>query len=107
MNLPAIISALVQAQADFDSKTYADCFSDTATVFDENETYSGRQEIMNWNEKTNAKYRTQLEPMGFSIIDKISILSVKVSGSFDGSRIELKYHFELDNGQISALKITN
>ena len=106
MNLPTAISNLIQAQADFDSKTYADCFSDTAIVFDENQTHTGHEEIMQWNEKTNAKYQTQLEPIEFSIIDKTSTMTTKVSGTFEGSPIILKYHFELLNGQITALKIT-
>jgi hypothetical protein len=106
MNLPSIIKDLIEVQAKFDSKAYANCFSETAIVFDENETHTGQQEIMQWNEKTNAKYQTQLEPIEFYTIDKTSILTTKVSGNFDGSPIVLKYHFELNNGQIDALKIT-
>ena len=106
MNLPDIIKDFIKAQASFDSKAYADCFSDTAIVFDEGETHKGQPEIMQWNEKTNAKYKTQLEPIEFSTIDKTSVLTAKVSGTFDGSPIVLKYHFELNNGQINALKIT-
>ncbi len=106
MNLPDIIKALINAQAKFDSEAYADCFSETAIVFDEGATHTGRQEIRQWNEKTNIKYKTQLEPITFSTIDKANILTAKVSGYFNGSPIVLKYHFEISNGQITVLKIT-
>ena len=61
---------------------------------------------MQWNEKTNAEYQTQLEPIEFSTTGNTSILTTKVSGTFDGSPIVLKYHFELNNGRITSLKIT-
>jgi len=35
MNLPNIISKLVKAQNEFNSKAYADCFAENAEVFDE------------------------------------------------------------------------
>ena len=105
MNLPNIISDLLTAQENFDSKAYANCFSKTALVFDEGETHKGQKEIKRWNEKTNAKYHTRVEAIQLSTTNKISTLTAKVSGNFDGSPIVLKYHFELKNGQIDSLKI--
>ena len=44
-NLPKVIVDLVEAQNNFDSKAYANCFSQTAVVFDEGKTHQGQQEI--------------------------------------------------------------
>jgi ketosteroid isomerase-like protein len=103
MNLPNIISDLLTAQKNFDSKAYAICFSETALVFDENETHKGQIEIEKWNEKTNEMYHTQLEVLAFAT----NILTTKVAGNFEGSPIVLKYHFELKEGKIDRLQITN
>lgn len=103
MNLPNIISDLVVAHANFDSKAYAACFLETAVVFDENETHTGQNEIERWNEKTNEIYQTQLEVVSF----ETDILTTKVTGNFEGSPIVLKYHFEFKDGKINRLQITN
>lgn len=106
MNLPIIILELLKAQADFDSKAYAECFSDTALVYDENEIHKGPHEIMKWNEKTNKMYQTQLEVLEFATSNTTNILTTKGTGTFEGSPIVLKYHFELKDGKINSLKIT-
>ena len=41
MNLPKVILELVKAQDNFDSTAYANCFTDTAVVFDEGKNYQG------------------------------------------------------------------
>lgn len=103
MNLPNIISDLLAAQSNFDSKAYAACFSETALVFDENETHKGQNEIEKWNEKTSEMYQTQLETLAF----ETDILTTRVTGNFEGSPIVLKYHFEFKDGKIDRLEITN
>ncbi|HZZ76826.1 MAG TPA: nuclear transport factor 2 family protein [Puia sp.] len=105
MNLPNVISNLLTAQNHFDSRAYADCFSEHSSVFDENEIFKGREEIKRWNGSTNAKYQTQLEPVEYFANDHL--LHVKVSGTFKGSPIILKYQFEISDGQISRLRITS
>ena len=43
MNLPKVITDLVEAQNNFDSLAYAECFSETAVVFDEGKTHTGKK----------------------------------------------------------------
>lgn len=57
MNLPTIITELVNAQNQYESATYADCFSKTAVVVDEGNTYKGRTEIKEWIAEANEKFR--------------------------------------------------
>ncbi|MCX2473646.1 hypothetical protein OQZ33_04805 [Pedobacter sp. MC2016-05] len=57
MNLPKVITDLVQAQNNFDSLAYANCFTETAVVFDEGKTHTGKQEIKIWIQKANKQYQ--------------------------------------------------
>ncbi len=43
MNLPKVVQDLVTAQNNFDSAAYANCFSETAEVFDEGKTHRGKK----------------------------------------------------------------
>ena len=106
MNLPKVLTDLIQAQATFDSVAYADCFTDTATVFDEGHTHTGKKEIEQWIAKANEDYKATMEPVAYEERGAVAILSAKISGSFPGSPIVLQYHFELENGLIQSLRIT-
>ena len=103
MNLPKEIADLITAQNNFDSSAYADCFSETAVVFDEGHTHSGKTEIENWIEKANQTYKAVMKPIEYSETDQL--LAAEISGNFPGSPLVLKYQFELKDGQIYSLKI--
>lgn len=106
MNLPDVIADLLKAQNDFDSTAYARCFANNALVYDEGRTHQGFEQIKAWNEQTNAEYATILEPIDYATTPKGGILTTLGSGTFPGSPIVFKYHFELDNDKILSLKIT-
>ena len=74
MKLPSIIADLLTAQEKYDSKAFSECFSDDAVVFDEGKTYRGKKEVRQWNEMTNAKYKTKYEPLEVTTISE-TILS--------------------------------
>lgn len=102
---PAIISKLTEAQNKYDSNAYAALFSNDARVYDENKDHTGKAAIQKWNEATNEKYRTLLEPLTFSGNEKEGVLEVLVSGNFDGSPITLHYDLSFENGKIKTLRI--
>lgn len=104
MNLPRIIAELVKKQNNFDSVAYARCFTETAVVFDEGKTHNGRAEIEQWIDKSNKEYNATMEPLDYD--EKENMLSAEISGSFPGSPVILKFHFQLSNGLIQSLKIT-
>ena len=104
MNLPKVITDLTEAQNNFDSKAYADCFSETAIVFDEGKNHNGKKEIQEWIKKANEEYQAVMKPLEYSATEEI--LRAEVSGNFPGSPIVLFYHFKLQNGLIESLKIT-
>ena len=103
MNLPEVVEELVKTQNNFDSVAYANCFTETAIVFDEGKTHNGRKEIGNWIDKANNNYQATMKPIEYST--KEEILKAEISGNFPGSPIILSYHLELKNGLIESLKI--
>jgi hypothetical protein len=106
MNLPKIITDLVNAQNSFDSIAYTNCFSETAVVFDEGKTHNGRVEIQHWIEESNKKYRSVMKPLEYTENGTSSVLSAECSGTFPGSPIVLKFHFDIVDGLIQHLKVT-
>lgn len=104
MNVPNIVSELVKSQALFDSHAYANCFTPTAVVFDEGKTHNGKAEVESWNATANKEYQTVMKPLDYN--ERDNILSAEISGTFPGSPVVLKYHFEFRDGLIQSLKIT-
>jgi hypothetical protein len=104
MNLPKAVADLVTSQNNFDSVAYANCFSETAVVFDEGKTHNGRKEIEHWIKKANEEYQAVMKPIAYSATEEI--LKAEVSGNFPGSPIVLSYHLKLEDGLINSLKIT-
>jgi hypothetical protein len=103
MNLPKVVSDLVKTQNKFDSLAYANCFSETAVVYDEGKAYKGRKEIEHWIADANEKYEATMQPLSFDETE--TILKVEVSGKFAGSPIVLSYHLEISDDLIKLLKI--
>jgi len=103
MNLPNVITELVQAQNTFDSTAYANCFTETAVVFDEGKTHNGKTEIKNWIDKANKEYQATMKPLDYS--ESEHTLKAEVSGNFPGSPVILTYHYEFEDGLIRSLKI--
>lgn len=105
MNLPKVIADLVEAQNNFDSLAYANCFSETAIVFDEGHNHNGRKDIERWIATANQKYKTIMKPLAYSTTKEI--LKAEISGSFPGSPIVLNYNFKIVDERIQSLKITS
>ena len=106
MNLPKVLADLVKAQNDFDSTAYADCFSETAVVFDEGKIHTGRKEIKHWIADANERYKAVMQPVGFEERGPESLLKAEVSGTFPGSPIVMTYHLQIVDELIQSLKIT-
>jgi len=106
MNLPKVITDLIKAQDNFDSVAYANCFGEKAIMFDEGKTHNGRVEIQNFIEESNIKYKSVMKPLEYTENGKSSVLTSEISGTFEGSPIVLKFHFDIVDQQIQYLKVT-
>ena len=106
MNLPKLITDLVDAQNTHDGAAYASLFSESAVVFDEGQTHTGRTAIQRWIEKSNKENKTMLKPIGYEQGEKGSVFTAEISGTFPGSPAILNFNLVLQQGLIQSLKIT-
>ena len=103
MNLPNVITQLVAAQNMYNSDAYASCFTESATVLDEGNTYNGRPAIKKWIAKANDTFKTVMKPLSYS--ENNRNLRAEISGNFPGSPLVLTYQFEFNEEKIQSLKI--
>ena len=103
MNLPKVVTDLIKTQNNFDSVAYANCFTETAIVFDEGKTHNGRKEIEKWIDEANKKYQATMKPLAYSETEHT--LKTEVSGTFPGSPVVMTYLYEFQDGLIQSLKI--
>jgi hypothetical protein len=106
MNLPKAVAELVNTQNSFDSVAYANCFSETAVVFDEGKTHKGRKEIERWIADANVRYNATIKPISYQAIETKSILTAEASGNFKGSPLVMIYNLEITDQLIQSLRIT-
>ncbi len=107
MNLPKVVTDLIKAQNEFDSVAYANCFSETGVMLDEGKPYQGRVEIAHMIDEANKKYQSVMKPLEYIENGTTSVLSAECSGTFPGSPIILKFYFDIADGQIQHLKVTD
>lgn len=103
MNLPTVLTDLIAAQNSADSTAYANCFAETAIVFDEGKKHTGKAAIKNWIAKANETYKAKMKPLHYSPAKQT--LEAEISGTFPGSPLVLTYQFEIQGEQIQSLKI--
>jgi len=106
MKLPKVVEDLVQAQNNFDQVAYANCFSETGVMLEEGKPYKGRIAIRHLIAETNEKYKSVMKPLEYTEHGTSGVLSAEVSGTFPGSPVVLKFHFEIIEGKIEHLKVT-
>ena len=106
LKLTRIINDYVTASNAHDVKSILSCFSDDAVVHDERETLHGKKAIEDWIAKTIAKYKFQFKALSIKE-DKVDvvIVTVEVSGTFDGSPVTLDYHFTIESDKIRSLTV--
>ncbi|WP_369014929.1 nuclear transport factor 2 family protein [Flavobacterium anhuiense] len=88
-----------------DSAAFANCFSETAAVFDEGKNYTGKTEIKAWIEKSSKEYNAVMKPLDFRGNADKAGLKAEVSGTFPGSPLVLTYNIAFSGKRIQALHI--
>jgi ketosteroid isomerase-like protein len=105
VKLPRIIDDYIKTSNAHDVKSVLSCFSDGAVIHDEGEALHGKNAIESWIAKTIEKYKFQFKPLSIKDDDGEVVVTVEVSGTFDGSPITLDYHFTIGSDKISSLTI--
>jgi ketosteroid isomerase-like protein len=105
IKLPRIIGKYVDASNKHDVDSILSCFSDEAVVRDEEETLHGKKAIEGWIAKTIERYKFQFKPLTVKDDNVEVVVGVEVSGTFDGSPVNLDYRFVIKNDKILSLTI--
>ncbi|MDQ7830879.1 MAG: nuclear transport factor 2 family protein [Desulfovibrionaceae bacterium] len=103
--LPKPIADYVAASNAHAPDAVAACFAEDAVVFDENREHSGRTAIRIWVAEAGRLYRPTLEISGFTQSGETAVLTGRVSGTFPGSPVVLRFIFTLRGEEIVRLMI--
>jgi ketosteroid isomerase-like protein len=105
IRLPRIINDYVNASNAHDVKSVVACFADNALVHDEGQDFRSKKMIEDWITKTIERYKFQFKPVRIKDDNAGVVVTVEVSGTFDGSPITLDYHFTIESDKILSLTI--
>jgi hypothetical protein len=104
-DLPKCIAAYLSADEVKDAALLALCFSEGATVRDEQHSHHGREAITQWKQDSYKKYKYTAQVLDATTLTDSTKVHVLLTGNFPGSPIEVDYLFQLANEQISSLEI--
>jgi ketosteroid isomerase-like protein len=85
----------------------AACFTPNAVVIDEGQERKGTAEILEWKAWAEKKYQPIYDVLGSTETDGRTIVTCKVSGSFPGSPVDLRFAFTLEDGKIARLQVVS
>ncbi|MBI3866761.1 MAG: nuclear transport factor 2 family protein [Planctomycetia bacterium] len=88
-----------------DSEAVAQCFTESAVVKDEGQTYDGRAAIRKWKAETSAKYQCTSEPLACERQDGTTVVTSRLTGNFPGSPVNLRFFLGLEGNKIASLEI--
>jgi hypothetical protein len=105
LQLPDAIATYFAADKSKNSQLFSNCFATDALVRDENHDYQGLDAIQAWKREAQAKYEYEVEPLHATVTGQTVTVHARVSGTFPGSPIELRYDFTLADDKITVLEI--
>src|SRR6516162_1068314 len=104
LELPGPIAAYFAADRE-DGEAVARCFTEAAVVKDEGRTHRGRAAIRNWKEEASARYQYTSEPFACERRDGAVVVTSRLTGTFPGSPVDLRFFFVLEGDRIASLEI--
>ena len=106
VNLPQPIAAYFAATNRHDVDAMLASFAATAVVKDEGRERFGTTAIREWMEETIRKYDFTVAVTDVAETDGKTVVTVRVSGKFSGSPVDLNYAITLSGEKISRLVIS-
>ena len=104
LDLPGPIAAYFAADRE-GGEAVARCFTEAAVVKDEGRTHRGRAAIQNWKEEASARYQYTCEPFACEQRDGTVVITSRLTGTFPGSPVNLRFFFALQGDKIASLEI--
>ncbi len=105
-NLPIPVDRYFSGKNSRDFATAVSGFSRSAVVVDEGRRHVGPDAIRAWMTATAAAYDDRSEVLGVTATGAGVEVSARVSGTFAGSPITLRFGFTLDGDGITGLEIS-
>ena len=104
LDLPGPIAAYFAADTE-GGEAVARCFTEDAVVKDEGRTHRGRAAIRQWKEEASTKYQYTSEPLACEPRDGTVVVTSRLTGTFPGSPVNLRFFFVLEGDKIASLEI--
>ena len=104
---PDAVLRFVEAAERQDFAAVGDCFTEDATVTDEERTHRGRAQIRRWQEDGRKRWEYRLTVRSGEARGADGyLMRGHLSGNFPGGEADVEYDFTLRGGLISRLKIS-
>src|SRR5215471_5806948 len=99
LELPGPVAAYFAADRE-GGEAVARCFTEAAVVKDEGRTHRGRAAIQNWKEEASTRYQYMSEPIACELGDGAVVVTSRLTGTFPGSPVNLRFFFALQGDAI-------
>ena len=104
LDLPGPVAAYFAADRE-GPEGVSRCFTEAAVVKDEGRTHRGRAAIRQWKEEVSSKYQYTCEPFACELGEGAVVVTSRLTGTFPGSPVNLRFFFVLEGDQIASLEI--
>ena len=104
LDLPGPVAAYFAADRE-GGKAVARCFTEDAVVKDEGRAHRGRAAIRQWKEDASTKYQYTSEPLACEQRDGTVVVTSRLTGTFPGSPVNLRFFFVLEGDAIASLEV--
>ena len=105
IKLPVPVAVFFAAESRNDAQALSQAFAEDGVVLDEGHVIQGWDAIMHWLAETRKKYEHTVEPLSSATVGDETIVTCRLSGSFPGSPIKVRFIFKLDGHAITSLEI--
>ena len=105
IRLPAPIAAYFDAESRDDGEALSQAFAEDGVVLDEGHVIQGWAAIEHWLAETRRKYRHTVKPLASATDGDETSVTCRLSGSFPGSPIKVRFIFKVDSNKITSLAI--
>ena len=104
---PEVVERFMNAAAVPDLNAVGECFTEDATVSDEERTHRGRNQIRAWQGESHARYDYSVTVVGGQPDGENGYrVAARLKGNFPGGEADVEYRFVFRDGLISSLQIS-
>lgn len=103
--IPDVITRYYETAAEGDLDALVGCFTPDAHVADQDERFTGHDEIRGWREALASAFTYTTEVTSAEEVGDEYVVRIHLEGDFPGGVVDLTNRFTVDDGLISRLLI--